>query len=86
MKKWAGSCPLVLRPSDTQQVSQILKYANDRRLAIVPQGGNTGLVGGSVPVYDEIVLSLGRMDRIEHLDSVQGIVTVQVCPAFTLIY
>lgn len=38
------------------QVSQILKYCNSRCLAVVPQGGNTGLVGGSVPVFDEVIL------------------------------
>lgn len=38
------------------QVSQILKYCDSRSLAVVPQGGNTGLVGGSVPVFDEVVL------------------------------
>jgi FAD/FMN-containing dehydrogenase len=38
-------------------VSAILKYCNEKKLAVVPQGGNTGLVGGSVPVFDEIVLS-----------------------------
>lgn len=37
------------------QVSQILKYCNYRLLAVVPQGGNTGLVGGSVPVFDEVI-------------------------------
>lgn len=37
------------------QVSQILKYCNSRRIAVVPQGGNTGLVGGSIPVFDEVV-------------------------------
>lgn len=37
------------------QVSQILKYCNSRSLAVVPQGGNTGLVGGSVPVFDEVM-------------------------------
>ena len=36
------------------QVSQILQYCDSRHLAVVPQGGNTGLVGGSVPVYDEV--------------------------------
>lgn len=36
------------------QVSQILKYCNSKSLAVVPQGGNTGLVGGSVPVFDEV--------------------------------
>lgn len=38
------------------QISQILKYCNSRCLAVVPQGGNTGLVGGSVPVFDEVIL------------------------------
>lgn len=36
------------------QVSQILKYCNSRHIAVVPQGGNTGLVGGSIPVFDEV--------------------------------
>jgi len=47
-------------------------------LAVVPQGGNTGLVGGSVPVFDEVVLSLSRMNRIISLDAYSGIV---VCEA-----
>lgn len=38
------------------QLSQILKYCNSRCLAVVPQGGNTGLVGGSVPVFDEVTV------------------------------
>jgi FAD/FMN-containing dehydrogenase len=42
------------------------------RLAVVPQGGNTGLVGGSVPVFDEIVLSLSNMNQIRSFDSVSG--------------
>lgn len=47
------------------QVSQILKYCNSRCLAVVPQGGNTGLVGGSVPVFDEVyslILSLATQE------------------------
>jgi len=47
-----GHSQLVLLPSTTQEVSQILKYCNEQKLAVVPQGGNTGLVGGSVPVFD----------------------------------
>jgi len=53
------------------------RYANERGLAVVPQGGNTGLVGGSVPVHDEIVLSLLRMHQVENVDTRSGIVTVQ---------
>jgi len=55
----------------------VLKHANERGLAVVPQGGNTGLVGGSVPVHDELVLSLLRMNKVEHFDARSGIVTVE---------
>ncbi|KAF0727352.1 hypothetical protein Ae201684_014611 [Aphanomyces euteiches] len=77
LKKYHGNSKLVLRPKTTQQVSDILKYCNERRLAVVPQGGNTGLVGGSVPVHDEIILSTGMMNQIESFDAVSGIVVCQ---------
>ena len=64
MRKYRGQARLVLRPESTKQVSEILKYCNDNLIAVNPQGGNTGLVGGSVPVFDEVVLSLGRMNKI----------------------
>ncbi|GFY87950.1 FAD-linked oxidases family protein [Actinidia rufa] len=54
MRKYKGSSKLLLQPRSTAEVSQILKYCNSRCLAVVPQGGNTGLVGGSVPVFDEV--------------------------------
>ena len=47
----------MLKPHTTADVSAILKYCNERKLAVVPQGGRTGLVGGSVPVHDEVILS-----------------------------
>lgn len=72
MRKYRGHGQLVLRPGSTAEVSQILKFCNDERLAVVPQGGNTGLVGGSVPVFDEIVLSMGRMQAIRSFDEVSG--------------
>jgi len=53
-------------------VSKILSYCNDRRLAVVPQGGNTGLVGGSVPVFDEIVVSMQLMNRVLSFDKLAG--------------
>mmetsp|Transcript_44057 Transcript_44057/g.104249 ORF Transcript_44057/g.104249 Transcript_44057/m.104249 type:complete len:539 (-) Transcript_44057:278-1894(-) len=77
MMKWHGRSQCILRPSSTDEVSTVLKYAHDRGLAVVPQGGNTGLVGGSVPVHDEVVLSLLRMQDVEALDKTSGIVTVQ---------
>ncbi len=77
MRKYRGHGKLVLKPSTTEEVSQILKYCNDNMLAVVPQGGNTGLVGGSVPVFDEIVLSTSRMNKILEFDEVSGTLVVE---------
>jgi len=73
MRKYRGQAKLVLRPKSTQEVSSILQYCNSNRLAVVPQGGNTGLVGGSVPVFDEIVINLQKMNKIRSFDEVSGI-------------
>eukprot|EP01116_Phalansterium_solitarium_P001986 TRINITY_DN11845_c0_g1_i1.p1 TRINITY_DN11845_c0_g1~~TRINITY_DN11845_c0_g1_i1.p1 ORF type:complete len:517 (+),score=168.60 TRINITY_DN11845_c0_g1_i1:337-1887(+) len=77
MKKFKGHSSVVLRPKTTEQVSRILKHCNKRMLAVVPQGGNTGLVGGSVPVFDEIVLSTALMNSTLSFDDVSGIVVCQ---------
>src|SRR5579885_3495745 len=68
--RYHGKAALVLRPADTGQVSAILKLANETGTAIVPQGGNTGLVGGQIPFEtgNEVVLSLARLDRVRNLD------------------
>lgn len=76
MNKYRGHTKLVVRPKTTEEVSKVLKYCNERKLAVVPQGGNSGLVGGSVPVFDEIVLSVGRMNKIRDFDDVSGILVV----------
>lgn len=73
MRKYRGQSKLTLKPKTTEQVSQILKYANEKKLAVVPQGGNTGLVGGSVPVFDEVVLCLSNMNQIRSFDQTSGI-------------
>ena len=73
MRKFRGHTKLVLKPSSTEEVSKILKYCNDNMLAVVPQGGNTGLVGGSVPVFDEIVINMQKMNEIRSFDEVSGI-------------
>lgn len=78
MHKYRGSSKLLLQPRTTEEVSQILKYCNSRCLAVVPQGGNTGLVGGSVPVFDEVIINLGLMSNIIAFDKVSGIL---VCEA-----
>ena len=73
MRKYKGHTKIVLRPGSTEEVSKVLKFCNDQSLAVVPQGGNSGLVGGSVPVFDEIVVSTSRMNKIRSFDEVSGI-------------
>ncbi|KAL3701373.1 hypothetical protein R1sor_019395 [Riccia sorocarpa] len=72
MHKYHGHSQLLLRPQTTQQVSEILQYCHAGRLAVTPQGGNTGLVGGSVPVFDEVILNLGGMNKILSFDEASG--------------
>ena len=73
MRKYRGHTKLVVKPKSKEEVSKVLRYCNDNMLAVVPQGGNSGLVGGSVPVFDEIVLNLSRMNQIRSFDEVSGI-------------
>jgi D-2-hydroxyglutarate dehydrogenase len=77
MGKFSGCASVCVKPCNTEQVSELLKYCNERRLAVVPQGGNTGLVGGSVPLFDEIVLSTEKMDSVLGFDEMQGIVSCE---------
>ncbi|MCQ8780695.1 FAD-binding oxidoreductase [Aurantimonas sp. CSK15Z-1] len=64
-----GRTRLVLRPGSREEVSAILRLASETRTPVVPQGGNTGLVGGQQPRSDaEIVVSLARMNRILDVD------------------
>lgn len=76
MRKYKGQSTLVLKPRSTAEVSEILKYCHEKRLAVVPQGGNTGLVGGSVPVFDEVVINLSTMNKIRSFDEVSGTIVV----------
>lgn len=76
-QRWRGRTPLVLRPGTVAEVSEILKLANETGTAIVPQGGNTGLVGGQLPYHGEILLSLNRLDRIREVDPVSNTITCE---------
>ncbi len=62
--RWTGKTPLLLKPSDTEAVARILAVCNESGTPVVPQGGNTGLVGGQIPTRGEVLLSLERMTRI----------------------
>ena len=67
-----GQSRCVLRPHTTSDVQAILAYCNQRSLAVVPQGGNTSMVGGAVPVFDEVIISTQLMNRILELDEISG--------------
>jgi FAD/FMN-containing dehydrogenase len=67
-KLYVGSTPLVLKPGSTEEVSRILALAHETGASVVPQGGNTGLVGGQIPYGGEIVLSLERLNRVRSVD------------------
>lgn len=62
------------RPKTTEEVASILKYCNTEKIAVVPQSGNTGVVGGSVPINDELILSLEGLNEIYSFDEINGIV------------
>src|SRR3954466_15012317 len=72
-----GRSSLVLRPGSTAEVSAICKLANEHRIALVPQGGNTGLVGGQTPHNGEVVVSTRRMDRIRDIDTASNTMTCE---------
>uniref|UniRef100_F1L4I4 D-2-hydroxyglutarate dehydrogenase, mitochondrial n=1 Tax=Ascaris suum TaxID=6253 RepID=F1L4I4_ASCSU len=69
---YKGSSKCVLFPTSSEEVSAILRHCYSRNLAVVPQSGNTGLVGGSVPVYDEVVLSLKKLNKNFQFDPHTG--------------
>src|SRR6476659_2684771 len=72
-----GKSPLVLRPGSTAEVSEICKLAPAHKIALVPQGGNTGLVGGQTPHSGEIVVSLRRLDKIREVDATSNTMTCE---------
>lgn len=67
----------MLKPNSTEEVSGILKHCNQRKLAVVPQAGNTGLVGGSNPLFDEIIINMSNMNKVLGFDKSYGIVSSQ---------
>jgi FAD/FMN-containing dehydrogenase len=72
-----GRSPLVLRPGSTAEVSAICRLASAHAIALVPQGGNTGLVGGQTPHHGEVVISTRRMDKIRELDIASNAMTCE---------
>jgi FAD/FMN-containing dehydrogenase len=77
--RFVGNTPLLLRPASTDAVARIVTICNQTHTAIVPQGGNTGLVGGQIPNADgtEVLLSLARMNAMRNVDVTAGTMTTE---------
>jgi len=78
-KRWRGRALAVARPGSTAEVAQVVRLCAEHGTSIVPQGGNTGLVGGSVPDDSgrQLVLSLARLDKVRGLDPANMTMTVE---------
>jgi FAD/FMN-containing dehydrogenase len=78
-KRWRGRALAVVRPASTVEVATVLRLASEHRVAVVPQGGNTGLVGGGVPDASgtQLLLSLQRLNRIREIDEANLTLTAE---------
>jgi D-lactate dehydrogenase (cytochrome) len=72
-----GRSSMLLRPGSVSEVQAILKLANETKTPLVPQGGNTGLVGGQIPFDGELILSLTRLDKIREVDAASNTMTCE---------
>ncbi|MAL09734.1 MAG: hydroxyacid dehydrogenase [Maricaulis sp.] len=74
--RYRGNTPLLVKPATTEEVSSVVSICHEAGIAITPQGGNTGLVGGGTP-QGEILLSLRRMNRVREIDAANDSLTVE---------
>src|SRR4051812_8680695 len=74
-----GKARMVVRPGSTQEVAAVVKLCSDQGVAIVPQGGNTGLVHGAQTDTSgtQVIINLSRMNRIRALDAINFTMTVE---------
>lgn len=83
MREWrdryVGAAAMVLRPGSTEQVARIMALAHETKTPVVPQGGNTGLVGGQIPFEGghEVLLNLSRLNRIREVDPVNNVMVAE---------
>ncbi|MFS8586735.1 MAG: FAD-binding protein, partial [Acidimicrobiia bacterium] len=70
--RYRGATPAVVRPGSTEEVAELVRLARAHGVPLVPQGGNTGLVAGGVPLAGEGVGSLGRLRRLDPGDRLAG--------------
>ena len=75
--RFVGATPVVVRPGSAEEVAELVALCRDRGVAIVPQGGNTGMVGGGVPLHGEVVVSLRRLAGVGPVDAAGGQLSAQ---------
>lgn len=77
-KRFHQPASAVVMPSEVATVQAIARWANENRVGMIPQGGNTGLVGAQVPLYgNEVIVSLARLDRVRGIDTAAGVMTAE---------
>jgi hypothetical protein len=67
---------LLLKPRSADEVKKILTYCFEKNLAVTVQGGNTSMVGGAIPIFDEIILNTSLMNEIDDVDEVSGTINL----------
>lgn len=75
--RWPGQALAVARPRSTEDVAALVRTAAAHGIGIVPQGGNTGLVGGAAAPRGALLLALGRMNRVRHIDVASGVLVAE---------
>lgn len=75
--RYSGATPAVVRPGSVEEVAAVLALCRAHGVAVVPQGGNTGMVGGGVPLHGEVVVSLRRLSAVGPIDPAAGQLTAQ---------
>ena len=82
LKEWRGvyngAAGAIVKPKSTKEISKILEFSYKKNISCIPQGGNTGLVGGQIPFNnDHIVISLERMNKIREINKIDQSITVE---------
>src|SRR3569623_3541665 len=77
-KRYHTAALAVARPTDLSQVQALCRWANEHRVPLIPQSGNTGLVGAQVPLAgDEVIVSTQRLDKVRNVDPAAGTMVLE---------
>jgi FAD/FMN-containing dehydrogenase len=75
--RYSGQPTCVVKPANTEEVAAVVRACSEADIAVVPQGGNTGLCGGATPIKGEVVVSLTRLNRVRAVDTDNNTMTVE---------